>query len=38
MESEGRLQVAEDVVLRNGRSRRAQILEELRALGTSIRK
>jgi len=36
-ESEGRLQVAEDEVLRNGRSRRAQILEELRALGTSVR-
>ena len=38
MESEGRLQVAEDEVLRNGRSRRAQILEELRALGTSVRR
>ena len=31
-ESERRLQVAEDEVLRSGRSRRAQILEELRAL------
>ena len=37
-ESERRLQVSEDEVLRNGRSRRAQILEELRALSTSIRK
>jgi hypothetical protein len=37
-EWERRLQVSEDEVLRNGRSRGAQILEELRALGTSIRK
>jgi hypothetical protein len=36
-ESERRLQVAEDEVLRNGRSRRAQILEELRALGPGVR-